>query len=177
MCSSDLNEPGVALDPGGSAELKITLRRLEGFRGKLTASCVGLPECLTAVPVTADDKQKEITLVVKAPSDAEPFNGPVDVRIREEEGGREWTVAHELVSTTLNNGVPQGFRDLLIRSSPVIWLTVRPLAEPPRRGVAVEPQHQAGALRARLREIGHMTAVQDVEDPVGEDHQIGRAHV
>ena len=135
-----VNEPGVTLDPGGSAELKISLRRLEGFRGKLTASCVGLPECLTAVPVTADDKQKEITLVVKAPSDAEPFNGPVDVRIREEEGGREWTVAHELVSTTLNNGVPQGFRDLLIRSSPVIWLTVRPRAEPGETPAKTKPK-------------------------------------
>jgi hypothetical protein len=133
-------EPGVALDPGGSAELKITLRRLEGFRGKLTASCVGLPGCVSAVPVTADEKQKEITLVVKAPSDAEPFNGPVDVRIREEEGGREWTVAHELVSTTLNNGVPQGFRDLLIRSSPVIWLTVRPLAEPGETPAKTKPK-------------------------------------
>ena len=36
------------------------------------------------------------------------------------------TAAHELVSTTLNNGVPQGYRDLLIRSTPGVWLTVTP---------------------------------------------------
>lgn len=135
-----VTEPGFAVDPGGSAEIKVTLRRLEGFRGKIVASLTGLPECVSTEAVTADDKQKEITLAVKAPSDAAPFNGQVGIRIIEEDGGREWNAVHELVSTTLNNGVPQGFRDLLIRSSPVIWFTVRPRVEPGDATAAAKPK-------------------------------------
>lgn len=121
-----INEAGCVLEPGKSAEIKVTLRRLEGFKGTLVASVAGLPDCISASEVTADDKQKEITLTLKAPSDAAPFNGLVEVRVREAEGSGSWKASHELVSTTLNNGVPQGYRDLLIRSTSGVWLTVTP---------------------------------------------------
>lgn len=121
-----ITDAGCVVEPGKSAEIKVTLRRLEGFKGALVASVAGLPDCLGASEATADDKQKEITLTVKAPSDAAPFNGLVAVRLREAEGAGTWTAVHELVSTALNNGVPQGYRDLLIRSTPGIWLTVTP---------------------------------------------------
>jgi hypothetical protein len=41
-----------------------------------------------------------------------------------------------------------------------------------------EADHQARALRARLREVGDVAAVEDVEHAVGEDHrprQLGQA--
>ncbi|MCE2862815.1 MAG: hypothetical protein RIR76_1810 [Verrucomicrobiota bacterium] len=121
-----INAAGCVIEPGKSAEIKVALRRLEGFKGALVASVEGLPDCVSASEVTADEKQKELTLTVKAPSDAAPFNGLVEVRLREADGAGRWTAAHELVSTTLNNGVPQGYRDLLIRSTPGVWLTVTP---------------------------------------------------
>ncbi|MFM9079907.1 MAG: PPC domain-containing protein, partial [Opitutaceae bacterium] len=121
-----INEAGCVVEPGKSAEIKVTLRRLEGFKGALVASVAGLPDCVSASEVTADDKQKELTLTVKAPSDAAPFNGLVEVRLCEADGAGKGTAAHELVSTTLNTGVPQGYRDLLIRSTPGVWLTVTP---------------------------------------------------
>jgi hypothetical protein len=31
---------------------------------------------------------------------------------------------HELITTSLKNGVPQGFRDLVIKSTDQLWLTV-----------------------------------------------------
>ena len=114
------------VEPGKSAEIKVTLRRLEGFKGSIVASVIGLPDCLAAPEVTADDKQKEIALTVKAPADAAPFSGLVAVHLRATEGTGAWKAAHELVSTTLNNGVPQGYRDLLIRTTPGVWLTVAP---------------------------------------------------
>ncbi|MFM8338052.1 MAG: PPC domain-containing protein [Opitutaceae bacterium] len=121
-----ITDAGCVAEPGKSAEIKVTLRRLEGFKGALVASVAGLPDCVSASEVTADDKQKEITLTVKAPADAAPFHGLVEVRLREAEGAGRWTAVHELVSTTLNNGVPQGYRDLLIRSTPGVWFTVTP---------------------------------------------------
>lgn len=121
-----INEAGCVVEPGKSAEIKVTLRRLEGFKGSIVASVIGLPDCLAAPEVTADDKQKEIALTVKAPADAAPFSGLVAVHLRATEGAGFWKASHELVSTTLNNGVPQGYRDLLIRTTPGVWLTVAP---------------------------------------------------
>lgn len=125
-------QPGLVVDAGGEAELKVTLRRVEGFRGSVVASVAGLPGCVTAEPVAADDKRKELALTVKVPPDAAAFSGPIEVRLRAEKGTGEWTARHELGAAAPRNGVPQGFRDLLIPSTAELWLTVRaPEAPPP----------------------------------------------
>jgi hypothetical protein len=47
---------------------------------------------------------------------------------------------------------------------------VAPLIQPARGGVAVEPDQQGRALRARTGKVRDVATVQDVEDAVGE-HQ------
>lgn len=118
-------DPGIVVDAGGAAELKVTLRRMEGFRGAVVATLVGLPDCVAAEPVAADEKRKDLTLTLKASADAAAFRGPVAVRVRAETGAGEWTARHELGTAAPRNGVPQGFRDLLIPSTTALWLTVR----------------------------------------------------
>jgi hypothetical protein len=51
----------------------------------------------------------------------------------------------------------------------------RPLAQAPRRGIAVQRHQQRRAERARAREIGDVPAVQQVEHAVGEDEGSRRA--
>jgi hypothetical protein len=62
----------------------------------------------------------------------------------------------------------------------VVERPVRRLAEAARRDVAVQAEHQARAARPRLRQVGDVAAVQDVEHPVGEDdrpRQLGEARL
>ena len=117
-------ESGFVVEPGKTTKIKVTARRLQGFKTKLTASVMGLPEGLSASPVEMGETEKEITLEVTAGPDAPPFSGPFQVAFREENSESVRPAIHELISTTLRNGVPQGFRDLVIKSTDQLWLTV-----------------------------------------------------
>ncbi|WP_414662333.1 PPC domain-containing protein [Horticoccus sp. 23ND18S-11] len=119
-------EAGVTVEPGKTAKLKLTARRSEGFKTKLTCTVTGLPAGLTVAPVELGETAKEITLELAAAADAAPFSGPVRIHFQADTdpAGAVYPAGHELVTTTLNNGVPQGFRDLVITSTPDVWLTV-----------------------------------------------------
>lgn len=119
----------IVVVPGKSEKLKITLMRQEGFKAKLTATVAGLPEGITATPGEAGETAKEAELELKAAADAPPFSGTIRFQITESDSGVVHPVTHDLTSTTTDNGVPQGFRDLLIRSTEHVWLTVLPPAK------------------------------------------------
>jgi hypothetical protein len=121
-------ESGFMIAPAKTAKIKITARRMHGFKSKLTASVTGLPEGVTASPLSMDETDKEITMELTASPDAAAFSGPIQIRLREDESEAVHLAVHELTSTSLKNGVPQGFRDLLIRSTDQLWLTVTPAA-------------------------------------------------
>jgi hypothetical protein len=122
-------ESAFAVEPGKTAKIKVTARRLQGFKSKLTASVAGLPEGVTACPVEWGEAEKELTVELVAAANAAPFSGPIQVRLRCENPDTEITAVHEMVSTALKNGVPQGFRDLVIPSTDQLWLTVLSAAE------------------------------------------------
>jgi len=130
-------ESGFTLEPGKTAKIKVTARRLQGFKSKLTASVMGLPEGLSASPVEMGETDKEITLEVSAAAEAPPFSGPIQVEFREENSETVRPAIHELISTTLRNGVPQGFRDLVITATDQLWLTVLPA--PPAKAAPEPP--------------------------------------
>jgi hypothetical protein len=119
-------ESGFAVEPGKTIKIKITARRVQGFKARLTASVAGLPEGLSAGTVELGETEKEITVDVTAAAEAPPFAGPIQIHFREADSDTAIAAVHELVSTTLKNGVPQGFRDLVIPSTDRIWLTVLP---------------------------------------------------
>lgn len=138
-------ESSFKVEPGKSAKIKVTARRIQGFKTKLTATVAGLPAGLTASPVELSETAKEIELEVTATAEVPPFNGPIQVEFREENSATVRTAVHELVSTTLRNGVPQGFRDLVITSTDQLWLTVLPA--PPAKPAAESKAPQAGTVR------------------------------
>jgi hypothetical protein len=138
-------ESGFTVEPGKSAKIKVTARRIEGFNTRLTATVAGLPAGVSASPVELDGTAKEITLDLAATADAPPFSGPVQVEFREENSDTVRPAIHELVSTTLRNGVPQGFRDLVITSTDQLWLTVLPA--PPAKPAAEKEAPKAGRVR------------------------------
>ena len=123
-------ESGFTVEPGKSIKIKVTARRIQGFKSALTASVTGLPEGLTANPVELNETEKEITLEVTAGAEAASFSGPIQVVFREANADTVRYGVHELVSTASRNGVPQGFRDLVITSTHQLWLTVRAAPTP-----------------------------------------------
>ncbi|PYJ86894.1 MAG: hypothetical protein DME22_03640 [Verrucomicrobia bacterium] len=112
------------IEPGKTNEIKVTVTRLHGFQTKLTVSARVLPEGLTLEPVEVPDKGGEVLLKLVASSDAKPFSGAIQIAVMETESGTEQHVVSELISSTTDNGVPQGFKKLVIESTDQLWLTV-----------------------------------------------------
>lgn len=117
-------ESGFTIEPGKAVKIKVTARRVQGFKSKLTAGVAGLPAGLVVSPAELGETEKEITLELKASAEAGPFSGPFEIYFREENSDTVHLAVHELISTTSRNGVPGGFRELVINSTPQLWLTV-----------------------------------------------------
>lgn len=127
-------DAGFTLEPGKTAKIKVTARRIQGFKSKLKAVWTGLPEGITASPWQIGATDKDVTLELVAAAEVAPFSGPVVLHFNEEDSDLRHPGIYELVSTTLNNGVPQGFRELVIPSTHQLWLTV--LAAPSAKEAA-----------------------------------------
>jgi hypothetical protein len=116
----------ITIEPGKTNDIKITITRLYGFESKLTLSVKGLPEGLAAEPNDVPEKSGEVALKLVASADAKPFSGAIQIALTEVESGIEHRVVSELTSSTVDNGVPQGFKKLVIASTDQLWLTVLP---------------------------------------------------
>jgi hypothetical protein len=119
-------ENAFAIEPGKTNDLKVTVKRLQGFKSKLTVSAKSLPEGLDVESLEVPEKDGDVTLKLIASSDAKPFSAPIQLVVTEPESGIEHRVVAELISSGLNNGVPQGFSSLAIESTDQLWLTVLP---------------------------------------------------
>ncbi len=117
-------EAGFTVEAGKTIKVKATARRVQGFKASLTAAFTSLPEGVTSNPVQLGGNDKDVTLEVTAAADAAAFQGPVQISFKEETAEAIHPAIYELVSTTLTNGVPQGFRELAIPSTNQLWLTV-----------------------------------------------------
>jgi hypothetical protein len=87
----------------------------------------GLPEVAAAEPVEVPEKGGDVTLKLIAAADAKPFSGTVQIVATETESGMEHNAVAELISSTTDNGVPQGFKKLVFESTDQLWFTVLPV--------------------------------------------------
>lgn len=117
-------EHALKLQPGNTGEMKVTVKRLNGLTQKLQLAAKNLPEGISAPEVEIPAKGGEVTLKITAAAEAKPANQPFQLVLREVEGGKEHPVLYSMTSTVVNNGVPQGFTNLVIDSTEHLWLTV-----------------------------------------------------
>jgi len=115
---------GLTIEPGKTNEIKVTLTRLYDWKAKLSVSAKGLPPELKVDPVDVPEKESEISLKLVAAPDAKPFSGPIQVVVTATESGQEHRAIAELITSSVNNGVPSGFNKLAIESTEQLWLTV-----------------------------------------------------
>ena len=110
---------------GATNTVKLKVRRMRGQAGELGASWRGLPAGVEAPARTLKSGESEAAMSLVAATNAVPFNGPVQLVVRDAATGTERIAGFELVSRGENNGVPQGFGRLLIERVDPLWLTVR----------------------------------------------------
>jgi hypothetical protein len=116
----------ASITAGKIAEVKATVKRANGFAPKVELIAKNLPAGITAAPVEVPDKDGEVTLKLTADASAAPVSQAFQLALREKEGGREHPVRYALAATSEDNGVPQGFAELVIDATDQLWLTVSP---------------------------------------------------
>ena len=116
----------ITVQRGKTAELKVAVKRAHGFSRKLEIAAGPLPAGVSATPVEVPAKDGEIALTFVAESDAGPSAQPCSVFLREVETGEEIPVRFPLVATSEDNGVPQGYAELVVNATEQLWITVPP---------------------------------------------------
>ena len=110
--------------PGKTGEMKVKVTRTNGWKAKLQLAAKNLPEGVSAPDVEVPAKDGEVTLKFTANADAMPASQPFQMILRETETAAEHPVRYMMTTTGENNGVPQGYTELVIDSTEQLWLTV-----------------------------------------------------
>ena len=131
--SGSVAAPNFTLQPGKTNEVKVTVKMTGGFNGKLRLSAAGLPAGISAAPVEVS-KAGEAKLLLLAAAGAQPTGGEWRMELQAIEGGRTQPVCCDLTSASADNGVPQGFPDLLVRQTAQLWVSL--VAPTPAAAVA-----------------------------------------
>lgn len=106
------------------AEVKASVKRAKDFKSKLKFTAKNLPDGVTAPEVDVPDKDGELTLKLTAAPEAKAASQPFQLVLREVESGTEHPARFFLTKTGEDNGVPQGYSELVIDSTDQLWLTV-----------------------------------------------------
>ncbi len=114
----------LSVQAGKTSELKVTVKRTNGFKVKLQLAAKDLPEGVTAPPVDVPDKDGEVTLKIIADVMTKTASQPFTIVLRETESGTEHAARFFMTTGSENNGVPQGHTELFISSTDHPWLTV-----------------------------------------------------
>lgn len=130
-CKVSVASESFAFKAGSTNELKVTVSRQDGFTNRLSVRAEGWPESVAAASVEVPDKGGEVTLRAVVATNAVAFSGPFRIVAVAEAGtnpisGFRRAAQFAYVSTSENNGVPGGFRELLRPFTEQLWLTVRP---------------------------------------------------
>ncbi len=119
----------VLVEAGKTNELKITLQRIGGLEGPIRIEAGSLPEGVSAEPVEAAAGTNEATLRFVAATNAPASQRGLQLFARPGTNGMPVSILHEMATTGENNGVPQGFHQLLVNQTDWLWLTVRKAPE------------------------------------------------
>ncbi len=133
--SASVPEAFLSLEPGKTNEWKVAITRRFGAETRLTVSVRGLPPGVRVDPVEVPEKALEATLRWITATNAASFSGPFQVEVMAPKSVQGLAGVQQarfsLVSAGENNGVPQGFRRLVVESVSRLWMTVLPMPSKP----------------------------------------------
>jgi hypothetical protein len=114
----------LVVKPDTTNPLKFNVKRLRGHTNELIATLKDLPEGVTAASTNV--QSGDVSLPVITATNAPAFSGPIRLVLADSMAKEERVVSFALTSRGEDNGVPQGYSDLLIDTLEHVWLTVRP---------------------------------------------------
>ena len=133
--SASVPEAFLSLEPGKTNEWKVAISRRFGAETRLTVSVRGLPPGVRVDPVEVPEKALEATLRWITATNAASFSGPFQVEVMAPKSVQGLAGVQQarfsLVSAGENNGVPQGFRRLVVELVSRLWMTVLPMPSKP----------------------------------------------
>ena len=121
----------LVVKAGTTNELKLTVTRLCGLTNEIQVIAQKLPEGVTAATVSVPEKGGEVKLNVLGSEAAVAWQGPIQLIARDTVSGTERVIPFKLTGTSVDNGVPGGYRVLLADEIDHVWLTVSP-KDPPK---------------------------------------------
>jgi hypothetical protein len=114
----------LVVKPDSTNSLKFNVKRLRGHTNELVATLKDLPEGVNAGSTNV--QSGDVSLPVITATNAPAFSGPIRLVLTDSLSKEERVVSFALTSRGEDNGVPQGYSDLLIDALEHVWLTVRP---------------------------------------------------
>jgi len=118
----------LLLEAGKTNKFTIATRRRHGHSADTALTVSGLPSGVTCATANIPPKDGEVSLEFVAASDAPAFSGEFQVSFQEAGKEQRIPVTHELVTSSVNNGVPAGYQRLWVERFDRFWLTVKPAA-------------------------------------------------
>ncbi|MBX3746617.1 MAG: PPC domain-containing protein [Verrucomicrobiae bacterium] len=115
----------MVIEAGATNTWKFRVTRQGGHTRTIAVDVRGLPEGVRALPATVPDGDGEGSVALVADAGVKAFGGPVRLVANDGEAGGERGVPWMLTSRGLNNGVPQGYTELVSDRTEALWLTVR----------------------------------------------------
>ncbi|HUR45244.1 MAG TPA: hypothetical protein VMZ27_05135 [Candidatus Saccharimonadales bacterium] len=116
-----------AITPGQTNDVKVSIKRLNGFTKPLQLDVGGLPTNILCSGVEVSGKANDAILKFISTEDASPTN--LTFHIVAKSGPIEKPVYFSIVATSVDNGVPTGYNKLCIETTDQLWLTVLPKQE------------------------------------------------
>ena len=105
-------------------EIKLQWKRKNGYDKMGTVFLTGLPKGIHCEAQPVPDKDGELILKLNTDQNVSPSNSEFEIWYQENDSEARVPVEADLVSSGINNGVPQGFPELMIKRTNKLWLTV-----------------------------------------------------
>lgn len=130
-CELSVDASEFTLKPGESTEIKVTIQRDFNHDADIKVQATLLPPGVSCSPVFADKTKKSIKLFLHASPSSQPFQGELQiVGVDVDQSNNRYPAGKITVTTSVNNGVPNGYMDQVYRKIDHLWLTVPPRPKP-----------------------------------------------
>ena len=124
-CHLTLESDRLNIQSGDSQELKLSIQRTFGHSKPILIKALHLPPGVSMPLVTAEANQKEILLVFHAAHSSRSYQGPIRIMgVDLDNRWNQYVAGKETVTTSVNNGVPNGYLDQVFTKVLDPWLTL-----------------------------------------------------
>ena len=129
-CRLSLESEIIDLKPGDSKAMTITIERSYGHHSALMLEATGIPAGVSMTSSLIPAEAKEAKIVFHATPSSQPHQGPMRLIARESDNRwRTFPIGRKTITTSVNNGVPNGYLDQVLVSIDDLWISLLPATD------------------------------------------------